>query len=143
MTVANILKGKGNAVQTVEAGRMLGEVARILSEQKIGAVVVVDSKGKVQGILSERDIVAAVAARGADSLPRPVGDYMTTNVTTCTRSDTIEYLMEIMTDRRIRHIPVLEQGRLVGIVSIGDVVKRRIADTVFEAESMRAYIVAG
>jgi CBS domain-containing protein len=143
MTVANILKGKGNAVQTVEAGRMLGEVAKILSERKIGAVVVADAKGKVQGILSERDIVAAIASRGPDALTRPVGDYMTTNVTTCTHSDSIEHLMGLMTDRRIRHIPVVEQGRLVGIVSIGDVVKRRIADTVFEAESMRAYIVAG
>lgn len=143
MTVATILRAKGNAVYTIEAGRMLMDAAKLLIERRIGALVVVDATGRVRGILSERDIVGAIAGSGAGTLTRPVGDYMTEGVVTCTRADTIEDLMEMMTERRIRHIPVVEQDRLVGIVSIGDVVKRRIEDTVFEAESMRAYIVAG
>jgi len=140
MTVATILKAKGNAVHTMEAGQNLADAARILSERKIGAVVVVEGKGKVRGILSERDIVLAVAGHGAGALSRPVGDYMTTNIISCVRTDSLDHLMGLMTDRRIRHVPVIEQGKLMGIVSIGDVVKRRIADTEFEAESMRIYI---
>jgi CBS domain-containing protein len=140
MTVANILKAKGNAVHTMETGQNLADAARILSERKIGAVVVVEGKGKVRGILSERDIVLAVAGHGAGALSRPVGDYMTTNVISCVRTDSLDHLMELMTDRRIRHLPVIEQDKLMGIVSIGDVVKRRIADTEFEANSMRTYI---
>lgn len=140
MTVATILKTKGNAVHTMEAGRTLGDAAKILSERKIGAVVVVEGKGRVQGILSERDIVMALASHGSGALARPIGDYMTTNVVSCVRTDSVEHLMGLMTDRRIRHIPVIEEGKLLGIVSIGDIVKKRIADTEFEANSMREYI---
>jgi CBS domain-containing protein len=122
---------------------MLSDAAKLLSERRIGAVVIVDGVGKVRGILSERDIVSAIATHGPEALLRPAGDYMTTNIFTCTRSDTVEKLMELMTSRRIRHVPVIDQGRLAGIVSIGDVVKLRIAETEFEAQSMRAYIVAG
>lgn len=143
MTVACILKAKGNSVFSIEANLMLADAAKVLSERRIGAVVVVDAQGTLAGIFSERDIVTAVAGRGADALTRPVADFMTTNVITCARQDSVEQVMEQMTDRRIRHLPVLEQGRLIGLVSIGDVVKRRIEDTVLEAESMRAYIVAG
>ena len=141
MTVASILKAKGNAVYTIEPGQMLVDTAKLLCERMIGAVVVVDTAGRIRGILSERDIVSAIASHGPASLTRPVADYMTTNMFTCQRTDTLEDVMELMTERRIRHVPVIEQGRLAGIVSIGDVVKRRIADTEFEAESMRAYIV--
>ncbi len=142
MSVAHILQSKGSAVYTIEAGLLIMDAARLLSERRIGAVVVVDAAGRLAGILSERDIVAALSSNGPDALSRPIADFMTTNVFTGSRSDTIEDLMELMTERRIRHVPVVEMGRLVGIVSIGDVVKRRIADTVFEAESMRHYIVA-
>jgi CBS domain-containing protein len=143
MNVAGILKAKGNAVYTIEAGSMLADTAKVLSERRIGAVVVIDPKGKIRGILSEREIVSAIAANGPGALMRPVADFMATNIFTCTAADTVEHLMELMTHQRIRHVPVVEQGRLAGIVSIGDVVKRRIAQTVFEAESMRAYIAAG
>lgn len=140
MTVALILKAKGNAVFTIEPTRVLSEAVQILCERKIGAVIVTDAKGKPEGILSERDIVAALGNGGREALMRPVKDFMSSPVITCARGDSVEELMERMTDRRIRHLPVVEQGRLVGIVSIGDVVKRRIAETEFEANSMREYI---
>ncbi|MFO1186411.1 MAG: CBS domain-containing protein [Alphaproteobacteria bacterium] len=140
MTVATILKTKGSAVHTMEAGRTLADAAKILSERKVGAVVVVEGKGKIQGILSERDIVLAIAGHGPGALTRSVADYMTTTIVSCVRTDSLEHLMTLMTDRRIRHLPVIESGKLLGIVSIGDVVKRRIADTEFEANSMREYI---
>jgi len=143
MTVASILKHKGNAVYTVEAGRMLSETAEVLADRQIGAVVVVDAGGAVRGVISERDIVKAVSALGAEALTRPVRDFMTTKVTFCRQGDTVEKLMSLMTERRIRHIPVVEDNRLLGIISIGDVVKRRIADTELEAQAMRQYIAAG
>ena len=143
MTVASILKDKGNGVYTVEAGRMLADTAKILAERQIGAAVVVDAAGAVRGVISERDIVGAVAAIGVEALTRPVRDFMTTKVTFCRQSDTVEHLMTVMTERRIRHLPVVEDNRLLGIISIGDVVKRRIADTELEAEAMRQYIATG
>lgn len=142
MTVASILKVKGNGVYTVDGGQMVEEIARLLAEHKIGAVVVVDQKEAVTGIFSERDLVSAVAAHGAQALKRPVGDYMTRNIFTCTPADTERQLMGLMTERRIRHIPVMDKGRLAGLVSIGDVVKYRIAETEMEANAMRQYIAA-
>ena len=142
MHVANILKSKGSDVLTMAGSTKLSEVARSLAERKIGAIVIVDD-GKVAGILSERDIVSAVAANGAAALDQEAHDIMTRNVVSCTTHDNIEDLMGLMTDKRIRHLPVIEDGDLKGIISIGDVVKRRIAETEAEAEALREYIATG
>jgi CBS domain-containing protein len=143
MTVATILKEKGNAVLTVRGGNTLAEAANILSVNKVGALVAVDERGQVKGILSERDVVRAVAAEGGTALSKPVSAYMTAAVVTCRLTDSINYLMERMTGSRFRHMPVVEDGILIGIVSIGDVVKRRIADTEHEAQALKAYIATG
>ncbi|MEQ9146465.1 MAG: CBS domain-containing protein [Parvibaculaceae bacterium] len=142
MNVEVILKSKGSEVTTIASNETLGSCVKLLSERKIGAVVVVDD-GKVRGILSERDIVRALAAAGAEAMDLPVGQVMTANVITCTRDDTIDQLMDAMTGGRFRHIPVIENDELIGIVSIGDVVKHRIAETEMEAEQLRLYIASG
>src|SRR5918997_5192568 len=116
MTVEHILAAKGRNVVTIEPERTLGEAARLLDEKRIGAVVVSDADHPVLGILSERDIARAVAQRGAAVLDEPVSQHMTAKVITCTRSCTTKDLMELMTNRRIRHVPVVEHGRLNGIV---------------------------
>lgn len=143
MTVLHILQAKGYDVCTVQAGQKVEETANVLSEYRIGAIVVVKPDGAVEGMISERDLVRAVAADGSGALNRPVRDYMTADVETCVTSDTIEHVMEIMTTGRFRHVPVVEKGKLCGIISIGDVVKRRIEDTEREAQAMREYISSG
>lgn len=143
MLVSHILRQKGRDVVTVAPTSALAEVARTLAKRKIGAVIVLGSGGEVAGILSERDIVAALARDGASALTRAANAYMTHAVATCEETDTIEEIMEIMTEGRFRHVPVLEQGRLVGIVSIGDVVKTRIEESEREASALKQYISAG
>lgn len=140
MTVARILAEKGRTVATVPPHRTMMEAMKILAEKRIGAVVVCDAEKKVKGILSERDVLRAVAGEGASAFEAPVSLYMTAKVTTCTLGDTIEELMEMMTDGRFRHVPVCEDGQLVGVISIGDVVKRRIATVEAEHQAMRDYI---
>jgi CBS domain-containing protein len=140
MTVARILADKGTSVATVSPDRSLGDVIHSLAEKRIGALVVAHPDGTVAGIVSERDIMRALARLGAATFDAPVGDHMTANVTTCTRSTTIEDVMQLMTEGRFRHIPVCEHGRLVGIVSIGDVVARRIAAVEAEQQALREYI---
>jgi CBS domain-containing protein len=140
MNVDHILHGKGRNVVTTEPERSLGEVARLLSERKIGAVVVSDTHRPVLGILSERDIVRAVAARGAAALEEAVSRSMTEKVVTCTGRSGINEIMETMTEGKFRHIPVVEGGNLVGIISIGDVVKHRLAEVEAETRAMRDYI---
>jgi CBS domain-containing protein len=140
MTVASILKAKGNAVYTIDGGRMLSDAAQLLAERKIGAVVVIDDASAIRGILGEREIVAAVARHGASVLSQPVRDHMVRNFGTCKRSDSTEHLMAMMTGSRLRHVPVVEDGRLIGIVSIGDIVKRRIEESEREANALREYI---
>jgi len=140
MQVRHILGDKGREVFTVPADTALGEAARQLTQRHIGALVIRERDGSL-GMLSERDIVRAVAER-PDALNQPVSAHMTRSIVTCRESDTIESLMEIMTNQRLRHLPVMEGGRLCGIVSIGDVVKTRIEETVREAESLREYIAA-
>ncbi|MBX7248861.1 MAG: CBS domain-containing protein [Caulobacteraceae bacterium] len=142
MLVAQILKDKGDQVFTCKPGDTVAEAARALHEQRVGALVVRD-QDRVVGILSERDVVAAVAADGAGALGQPVSSYMTRDVLFARPADAVDSLMERMTERRIRHLPVLNDTGLAGIVSIGDVVKCKIADTVIEAESLKAYIVSG
>lgn len=142
MQVKHILREKGREVVTIAADATLSEAARLLARKRIGAAVVRDGDGAIAGILSERDIVRAVADASVNALAESVSSRMTRVVTTCCETDTIEELMELMTHRRFRHVPVIEDERLVGIVSIGDVVKTRIAETVREAENLREYIAA-
>ncbi len=140
MLVKHILGEKGRDIIAITADATLSEAARLLAHKRIGAVVVRDEAGALAGILSERDVVRAVADESVAALARPVSAYMTRAVATCCETDTIEDLMEMMTIGRFRHVPVVADDRITGIVSIGDVVKTRIAETVQEAASLREYI---
>ena len=139
MTVARIINEKGRDVVATGPDMSLAEVAAILSEKRIGAVLVMEGE-KLLGILSERDIVRAVARHGQDALSKLASDCMTSRVVTCGLEDTINDVMLKMTSGRFRHVPVLENGKLAGVVSIGDIVKRRIEDIEREAEQIREYI---
>ena len=142
MNVETILKKKGHKVVAIPADATLKEAADLLSEKKIGAAVVADGK-KLGGILSERDIVRAISKFGAAVLDKPVRETMTQNVITCSRADTVDHLMGIMTGGRFRHVPVVEEGEMIGLISIGDVVKYKIAETEMEAEQLKMYIATG
>jgi CBS domain-containing protein len=142
MNVATILKQKGAEVASVEPGATLEKAVRLLAEKRIGAVMVLDGDRKIQGIVSERDIVRALATHGPACLPMPVASVMTSTVKTCRSTDTIDQVMAQMTAGRFRHVPVVDDGRLTGIVSIGDVVKLRIAETELEVSAIRDYIAA-
>jgi CBS domain-containing protein len=139
MIVEHILAAKGHEVVTIEPERTLLETARLLDEKRIGAVVVSDADHPVLGIISERDIARAVAQGGAAVLDEPVSQHMTAKLFTCTRSCTVSDLMELMTDRKVRHVPLVERGRLSGIISIGDVVKHRLAELEAEERLMHDY----
>jgi CBS domain-containing protein len=141
MNVETILRNKGNWVATIRPDASLAEAVDILNKERIGAIVVSEDGRGVDGILSERDIVIALGQHGEDLLARPVGEIMTRNVVTCDPSDTVGELMAEMTSRRIRHFPVVADGRLHGIVSIGDLVKSRLDEVEFEANSLRSFIV--
>ena len=143
MTVAWILKQKGRNVISALPGTSVEHAVTLLEKHNIGAVVVVDEHHRVQGIVSERDIVRILATEGPGALGEPVAGHMTRNVVVCTENHSIDWLMEQMTTRRFRHIPVAENGRLAGIVSIGDVVKHKLAMAESEAAQMRQYIAAG
>ena len=143
MQVRHLLREKGREVVTITSDATISEAARLLARRRIGAVIVRSGDGSIAGILSERDIVRAVADDSFAALGQTVGAHMTRAISTCCETDTVEELMEQMTRGRFRHVPVLEDDRLTGIVSIGDVVKSRIAETVREAESLREYIAAG
>jgi len=143
MNVSTILKHKGTNVLTRRFDVPLSEIVQVLTEHKIGSVVIVKDENRVCGIVSERDVVTAIAQKGGSVLDEPVSVSMTRNVFSCTREDTLEKLMAEMTAHRFRHLPVVENGVLVGLVSIGDVVKQRIAETELEATSMREYIATG
>jgi CBS domain-containing protein len=140
MSVASILKMKGDEVVTASAEATVGEIAGLLGTHRIGAVLITGPGGAIEGIISERDIVAGVAKSGADVLSRPAGEIMTRDVHVCDPDDSIYEIMNVMTEQRIRHLPVVVEGKLRGIVSIGDVVKQRIADVEFEADAMKRYI---
>ncbi len=142
MNVATILKSKGSDVSTLGPNVTLQDAARLLTEQRIGAVVIVNGQS-LAGILSERDIVKAIAAHGAVALAKPVRDVMTTRVVTCDLNDSVDEIMDSMTAGRFRHLPVVEAGTLIGIISIGDVVKHRMAETVMETEALKLYISSG
>jgi len=140
MTVSIILAAKGREVVTIEPGATLKSAVALLAERRIGAVPVLGADNRIVGILSERDIVRAVAEAGAAALEEPVSQSMTRKVSTCTESETIASLMERMTAGKFRHLPVVDQGRLVGIVSIGDVVKHRLQEMERDSAAMRDYI---
>jgi CBS domain-containing protein len=139
MTVAAILNSKGPEVVTVRPDQTLETAAKLMTERRIGSVLVRDGD-EVVGILSERDIVRAIAGHGAAALGMTVASAMTRDVVFGHPSDTVDKVLALMTERRIRHLPVKDQGRLVGLVSIGDVVKKRIEDVLEEAESLRAFV---
>ena len=140
MTVRTILSAKGGEVVTIEPNASLATAAKRLAERKIGALVVIGAEHRVIGILSERDIVQELAAHGTAALQLPLTDIMTRNVTTCGIGDTISSVMERMTNGKFRHLPVVEQGRLAGLVSIGDVVKHRLKEMEREQSALRDYI---
>ncbi|HEY5067755.1 MAG TPA: CBS domain-containing protein [Xanthobacteraceae bacterium] len=141
MTVSIILGEKGREVVTIEPGASLAAVAKLLAEKRIGTVLILGADRHLVGIISERDIVRALAGRGAAALDEPVSRTMTRQVETCNESETIGSIMERMTKGKFRHVPVVEQGRLVGIVSIGDVVKHRLQEMERESAAMRDYIL--
>jgi len=143
MFVSDILATKGGLVFTVTPATTLSQVSRQLSARRIGSVLVVDRLDRVAGIISERDIVHALAAHGAPGLELEASQVMTRNVVTCDPDDSIDQVMEAMTQGRFRHLPVVQRGELLGLVSIGDVVKARLEETRNETEALRAYIVAG
>jgi CBS domain-containing protein len=140
MTAAAILKHKGARVETVRPNATVQQVCDLLAGRHIGAAIVVGNAGEVVGVVSERDIVQALSKHGAASLTRAIDEIMTREVATCQLTDTSEAIMEMMTRGRFRHVPVVEGGRLIGIISIGDVVKRRIEDSDLERHAMRDYI---
>src|SRR6266853_122893 len=139
MTVHSILDTKGHQILSVEPDAKLSAAIKTLGERKIGAVLVI-SQGGVEGILSERDIVRVLGERGAAVLDEPVSAVMTRKVVSCRQSDTVAATMEMMTLGKFRHLPVIEDGRVVGLISIGDVVKWRVREYELEQEALRDYI---
>lgn len=140
MKVLQILKGKGHEVATVPPDAVVLDVVADLKARRIGAVVAVDAAGRIAGILSERDIVHALADHGADLGRLKVSDLMTKDVTTCEPGHDVNHVMREMTRGRFRHVPVVEGGKLVGLVSIGDAVKARIEELEHEREALESYI---
>ena len=144
MIVRSVLKNKPSfEVATTIASQTVGEVAKLLDEKRIGALVVVDDKKNLAGILSERDIVRGMSRHGAKVYDLKVGDLMTKDVLTCGMDDTIDTLMKTMTSKRIRHLPVMENGKLAGVMSIGDVVKAQLEEAALQVDSLRDYVMAG
>jgi CBS domain-containing protein len=143
MNIAQILKAKGRAVATVRPDATLFDIINRLTQKKIGAIVVVGDNGEVVGIVSERDIIRRLAERGEGALKEQVSQSMTSSVISCHETSTIDEIMELMTQGRFRHVPVIEDGALVGIVSIGDIVKNHIAEVEMEVTAMRGYFATG
>lgn len=140
MSVEKILAGKGRDVVTVDRRETLTEAVATLAARRIGAAIVIDEDGTVIGILSERDVLRAVAEGGGGALGRHVADYMTADPVTCMPASTVDEVMAIMTRGKFRHVPVIESGRLAGVVSIGDMVKHRLAEVEAEHQALRDYI---
>ena len=140
MIVKSIIETKGGDVVTLEPSVSLDTAAKLLAARRIGAVVVLGADDRVVGILSERDIVRAISERGAAAMQESVSQVMTRKVVTCTLDETIHSVMERMTAGKFRHVPVIEQGRLAGIISIGDLVKHRIVEMEQESDALKSYI---
>jgi CBS domain-containing protein len=140
MYVANILKVKGNEITTISPGESVTTALALLAEKHIGALLVLDNHGKIAGILSERDLVRAMNKHHESIFAKRVGDLMTARVVTCSPKDPVAAIMGMMTAQRFRHVPVVDDGKLVGIISIGDVVKSRIEEAEAEVDALRQYI---
>jgi len=140
MNVATILKQKGGGVFTTTSDKSLLDIAKLLAQHGIGCIVIVGDDDKIMGIVSERDLMRAISQGDAEVLTEPVSDFMTKTVLTAGKADTINQLMSEMTIRQFRHMPVVERDRLIGLVSIGDLVKIHVADAEFESGAMRQYI---
>ncbi len=143
MRVDVILRHKGNDVFSADPKLTIQEAADLLAKHKIGALMVRDGNGPIVGVLSERDIARGLAAHKAAALNKSIGDLMTPLSVTCTSMDTLDHIMDVMTSKRVRHIPVLDDDDLKGIVSIGDVVKHRLSEVETESDALRQYIAAG
>jgi CBS domain-containing protein len=142
MLIAHVIREKGSAVHTLRADATLEQAAKELLQRKVGALVVLDQNANILGVFSERDLVREVAKRGAEALESTVSEAMSRDVVTAHSQETVDECLARMTDRRVRHLPVVEEVRLVGIVSIGDLVKHRIAVAEAESAAMQAYISA-
>ena len=143
MFVSDILAQKGGLVFTVTPGTSIAQLSQQLSTRRIGSVLVLDGEGSVAGIVSERDLVRALASHGAKAMELEARQVMTRDVVTCDPDDSIDHVMQTITQGRFRHLPVVRHGELLGLVSIGDVVKARLEETKHETEALKAYIVAG
>lgn len=141
MHARDILKNKGNRIVTANAEMSVADASRMLNDNRIGAVLVLNAAGRIAGIFSERDIVTGIAKHGAAVITMSVGALMTREVMTCLPTDLIADIMATMTARRIRHLPVVEEDRLLGIISIGDVVKSRLDEAAHEVDSLREYVM--
>lgn len=142
MKLAELIRGKSHEIVKIRSDKSIAEAATALTENKIGALLVEDQDGTIAGILSERDIVGGMAPHGADLHDVAVSELMTTNVIRCSPNDSVNEAMAMMTDRRIRHLPVFDDEELVGFISIGDLVKCRIMEVQSEAEALRQYIAS-
>lgn len=143
MFVSDILAQKGGLVFSVTPGTSVAQLAQQLSTRRIGSMLVLDVEGSVAGIVSERDLVRALASHGAKAMELEARQVMTRDVVTCDPDNSIDQVMQTMTSGRFRHLPVVRHGGLLGLVSIGDVVKARLEETKHETEALKAYIVAG
>jgi CBS domain-containing protein len=143
MFVSDILAQKGGLVFTVTPGTLVAQLSQQLSARRIGSMLVLDVEGSVAGIVSERDLVRALASHGAKAMELEARQVMTRDVVTCDPDDSIDQVMQTMTSGRFRHLPVVRHGELLGLVSIGDVVKARLEEAKHETEALKAYIVAG
>jgi CBS domain-containing protein len=143
MLVCQILKDKGDLVFTASPQETVGAAAALLLSRRVGAMVIIDSEEAVVGIVSERDIVRVVAEKGGAGLNLPLSSCMSRDVLFAGPNETVDSLLERMTDRRVRHLPVVRDGRLIGIISIGDLVKSKIAESEAETQNLKAYITAG
>lgn len=142
MHVSDLLATKGGDVATISEGRSVTDALSMLKQRGIGALVVTGAVPPLVGIFSERDVVRAIAQRGADALHETVADLMSSDVTVCDERTTVTELMGLMTDRRVRHVPVVHEGRLVGVVSIGDVVKARLDELEHDNKELLEYVTA-
>ncbi len=144
MNVAAILKSKGRAVTTARSDATLLDISSKLAAKKIGCIIIIGDHGRIAGIMSERDVIRAIAEGGAGALSEPVSRFMTQSVQTCSESTTLDEMMERMTQGRFRHLPVVDDSdALVGIISIGDVVKHHVAEVEMEVSAMRGYLATG
>lgn len=140
MRISDVLRRKGDAVVTIRSDATVADLLELLAEHRIGAVVVSDAEGSVDGVVSERDIVLHLRTSAGSTRASAVRDLMTTEVVTCTPEDDLEFLARTMTERRVRHMPVLVEGRLAGIVSIGDIVKQRLDELQDERDELVKYV---